>query len=173
MVKDPKTGAVSKVIVAKDDVIRCVRRSSERSSFDCCVQTIYFSLLVKISHNTQLSTLLKIRSAFPQWPPAQTTGGNASQNSDGAAAVLLMRRSKAKQLGLKILGKHIATSVVGVPPRIMGIGPAYAVPAVLKLAGIQKDDVDLFEVRQASFFLIFPLHDVRRFNPLCFDHPDK
>lgn len=99
------------------------------------------------SHGTQLETLSKIRSAFPQWAPSQTTGGNASQNSDGAALVLLMRRSKAEELGLKILAKYVTTSVVGVPPRVMGIGPSVAIPAVLESVGIKKEDVDLFEVR--------------------------
>lgn len=98
-------------------------------------------------HGTELPTLLKIRSAFPQWPPSQTTGGNASQNSDGAAAVLLMRRDKAEELGLRIIAKFVTTAVVGVPPRVMGIGPAYAIPAVLKATGLTKEDVDLFEVR--------------------------
>ena len=121
--RDPKTGeVVGKVLVTTDDVIR---------------------------HGTTLPTLLKIRSAFPRWAPSQTTGGNASQNSDGGAAVLLMRRSKAQELGLKILGKHVGTATVGVPPRVMGIGPVYAIPAVLKQVGITKEDVDLFEINEA------------------------
>jgi len=62
-----------------------------------------------VRHGTELTALLKIRSAFPQWAPSHTTGGNASQNSDGAAAVLLMKRSKAEEFGLKILGKYVAT----------------------------------------------------------------
>lgn len=69
-----------------------------------------------------------------------------AQITDGAAAVLLMRRSKAQELGLQILGKHIATSVAGLPPRIMGIGPVFAIPKVLKRAGITLADVDLIEV---------------------------
>jgi len=120
--KDPETGSTSRVTVTKDDVIR---------------------------HGTELAALLKIRSAFPQWAPSHTTGGNASQNSDGAAAVLLMKRSKAEEFGLKILGKYVATSVVGVPPRVMGIGPAFAIPAVLKHVGIRVEDVDLFEINEA------------------------
>lgn len=55
--------------------------------------------------------------------------------SDGAAAVLLARRSKAEELGLPILGVLRAYAVVGVPPDIMGIGPAYAIPAALQQAG--------------------------------------
>ena len=63
----------------------------------------------------------KIRAAFPQWGNGTTTGGNASQITDGAAGVLLMKRSKADALGLQPLAKHVATSVAGLAPRIMGI----------------------------------------------------
>jgi acetyl-CoA acyltransferase 1 len=58
-----------------------------------------------------------------------------------------MTRRKADELGLKILAKHVSTAVSGLPPRIMGIGPAFAIPKVLKLAGITIQDVDLFEVQ--------------------------
>ena len=62
---------------------------------------------------TTAEALGKIRPAFPQWGNGTTTGGNASQVTDGAAAVVLMRRSKAKELGVKILGKYVTTAVVG------------------------------------------------------------
>jgi len=94
--------------------------------------------------------LSKIKPAFPQWEPAQTTGGNASQVTDGGAAVLLMRRSKAEALGLKILGKYVATAVCGLEPRIMGIGPSLAIPKVLELTGIKQSEVDLFEINEVS-----------------------
>lgn len=116
---DARTGERSTKVVTKDDGIR---------------------------YGTTQQSLLKIRPAFPQWSPSQTTGGNASQITDGAAAVLLMKRSKAEELGLKVLGKHVTTAVTGVAPRIMGVGPAYAIPIALANAGITKDDVDLFEV---------------------------
>lgn len=61
--------------------------------------------------------------------------GNSSQVSDGAAAVLLARRAKAEELGLPILGVLRSYAVVGVPPDVMGIGPAYAIPAALQKAG--------------------------------------
>ncbi|KIP12054.1 hypothetical protein PHLGIDRAFT_27649 [Phlebiopsis gigantea 11061_1 CR5-6] len=121
-VVDPKTGEHSTKVVTKDDGIR---------------------------YGTTKESLGKIRPAFPQWAPGQTTGGNASQITDGAAAVLLMKRSKAEQLGLKIIGKHVTTAVTGVPPRVMGVGPAFAIPMALKFAGITKDDVDLFEINEA------------------------
>lgn len=79
----------------------------------------------------------------------QCRSGNASQISDGAAAVVLARRSVAKRLGLPILGKYVAAAVVGVPPRIMGVGPAYAIPKVLAKAGLSKDDVDFYEINEA------------------------
>ena len=75
--------------------------------------------------------------------------GSASQVSDGAAAVLLARRSVAKRLGLPIVGKFVGAAVVGVPPRIMGVGPAYAIPKVLEKAGLTKEDVDFFEINEA------------------------
>ncbi|OJT02742.1 3-ketoacyl-CoA thiolase B, peroxisomal [Trametes pubescens] len=100
-----------------------------------------------IRYGTTKESLLKIRPAFPQWGRGQTTGGNASQITDGAAAVLLMTRRKAEQLGLKILAKHVTTSVCGVAPRVMGIGPSVAIPKVLEATGLSKEDVDLFEVK--------------------------
>jgi acetyl-CoA acetyltransferase len=73
----------------------------------------------------------------------------AVQLTDGAAAVLLMRRSKANELGLTIIAKHIATATAGLPPRVMGIGPAFAIPKVLKRCGLTIDDCDLIEVNEA------------------------
>ncbi|BGP54159.1 hypothetical protein JCM8202v2_001736 [Rhodotorula sphaerocarpa] len=102
-----------------------------------------------IRPGTTKEKLGKIRAAFPQWGNGQTTGGNASQITDGVAGVLLMTRRKAEELGLEILGKHVATSVAGLAPRIMGIGPAFAIPKVLERCQISKDDVDLFEVNEA------------------------
>ena len=84
-----------------------------------------------------------------QFPYPNISLGNASQISDGAAAVLLARRSVAKRLGLPILGKFVAASVIGVPPRIMGIGPAYAIPKVLARTGLSKEDICFFEINEA------------------------
>ncbi|KAG8216624.1 3-ketoacyl-CoA thiolase B [Butyriboletus roseoflavus] len=101
-----------------------------------------------IRYGTTKESLLKVRSAFPQWGQGRTTGGNASQITDGAAAVMMMTRRKAEVLGLTILGKHVSTAVAGVPPRVMGVGPAFAIPVVLKNTGLDIADVDLFEVYQ-------------------------
>lgn len=102
-----------------------------------------------IRYGTTVNALSKIRSAFPQWGNGTTTGGNASQITDGAAAVLVMTRREAERRNLPILGRHITTAVTGVPPRIMGIGPVYAIPQALKDAGLKLHDVDLFEINEA------------------------
>ncbi|KAG8762611.1 hypothetical protein FRC11_008509 [Ceratobasidium sp. 423] len=102
-----------------------------------------------IRHDTNPASLGKIRSAFPQWGGGKTTGGNASQITDGAAAVLLMRRKKAEELGLPVLAKYVTTSVAGLAPRIMGIGPTYAIPMALEQTGLTVADVDLFEINEA------------------------
>ncbi|KAF9914541.1 hypothetical protein BX616_008085 [Lobosporangium transversale] len=91
--------------------------------------------------------LSKLKPVFKK--DGSTTAGNASQVSDGAAAVVLMRRSKAQELGCTILARWCGARVVGCPPRIMGIGPAVAIPAVLKDVGLQVDDVDIYELNEA------------------------
>ncbi|KAE9400289.1 acetyl-CoA acetyl transferase [Gymnopus androsaceus JB14] len=92
-------------------------------------------------------SLSKLKPAFSK--TGSTHAGNASQVSDGAAAVLLARRSVAKKLGLPIVGKFVAAQAVGVPPRIMGVGPAYAIPHVLKKTGLSLSDIDFFEINEA------------------------
>jgi len=77
------------------------------------------------------------------------TAGTASQVSDGAAAVLLMRRSKAEELGVKPMGVFRGAKVVGVDPDVMGIGPAEAIPAALEAAGLTINDIDIFEINEA------------------------
>ncbi len=97
--------------------------------------------------DTTLEGLAKLRPAFAT--DGTTTAGNASQMSDGAAATLVMAREKAEALGLKPMARLVAYAVVGVPPEIMGIGPAKAIPAVLDKAGLSLDDIDLFEINEA------------------------
>ncbi|KAF8624195.1 hypothetical protein AX17_007184 [Amanita inopinata Kibby_2008] len=92
-------------------------------------------------------SLAKLKPAFAK--DGSTHAGNASQVSDGAAAVLLMRRSVAKRLGLPVLGKYVTGVTVGVPPRVMGIGPAFAIPRALEKTGLRKEDVDFYEINEA------------------------
>lgn len=102
-----------------------------------------------IRQGTTKESLAKVRPAFPQWQPGNTTGGNASQITDGGAFVLMMTRRKAQELGLPILLKHVATVQSGLAPRIMGIGPSLAIPLLCKRLGIQQSDVDMFEINEA------------------------
>jgi acetyl-CoA acyltransferase 1 len=117
---DPKTEEEKTITVSRDDGIR---------------------------EGITAESLSKIRPAFSK--DGSIHAGNASQISDGAAAVLLMKRSTAEKLGQTIIGRYVAASVVGVPPLLMGIGPWKAIPVALKKAGITKDDVDIFEINEA------------------------
>ena len=74
------------------------------------------------------------------------TAGNASQTSDGAAAAVLMDSARAKELGLQPLARLVAYAVAGCLPEEMGVGPIYAVPKALKLAGLTLDQIDLIEL---------------------------
>lgn len=78
-------------------------------------------------------------SAYQSNTHTRSVSGNSSQVSDGAAAVLIGRRSAVEALGLPVLGVLRASAVVGVPPDIMGIGPAFAIPAALEQAGEISD----------------------------------
>jgi acetyl-CoA acyltransferase len=97
--------------------------------------------------DSTLAALAKLRPAFKLG--GSVTAGNSSQMSDGAAAVLVMSRHKAEELGLQPLARFVAYAVGGVPPELMGIGPIAAVPKVLALAGLTVDDLDLIELNEA------------------------
>ncbi|PIA36161.1 hypothetical protein AQUCO_03400223v1 [Aquilegia coerulea] len=117
---DPKTGEEKPITVSVDDGIR---------------------------PNTTVADLAKLRAVFKK--DGTTTAGNSSQVSDGAGAVLLMKRSLAMQKGLPILGVFRSFAAVGVDPAVMGVGPAVAIPAAVKSAGLEIEDIDLFEINEA------------------------
>src|SRR5205807_6828112 len=77
------------------------------------------------------------------------TAGNASQMSDGAAAVIVMSDEKAQSMGLRPLARFVAYATAGVPPEVMGIGPVEAIPKVLKLAGLKLENIDIIELNEA------------------------
>ena len=77
------------------------------------------------------------------------TAGNSSQTSDGAAFVLVMSEKMIKELGIEPIARLKSYSVVGVEPRIMGIGPVDAIPKALKQAGLTMNDINLFELNEA------------------------
>ncbi|KAL6503549.1 3-ketoacyl-CoA thiolase 2, peroxisomal [Orobanche gracilis] len=100
-----------------------------------------------IRPNTSVADLAKLKAVFKK--DGSTTAGNSSQVSDGAGAVLLMKRGVAMQKGLPILGVFRSFVAVGVDPAIMGIGPAVAIPAAVKSAGLELGDIDIFEINEA------------------------
>src|SRR5712671_2469574 len=77
------------------------------------------------------------------------TAGNSSQMSDGAAAAVVMSSERAQQLNIKPLARFVAFATAGYKPEEMGLGPVFAIPKVLKLAGLQLDDIDVFELNEA------------------------
>lgn len=83
---------------------------------------------------TTVAGLGKLKAAFQKG--GSTTAGNSSQVTDGAAAILMCRRDIATKLGCKIYGRISSYAVAGVPPKVMGIGPAFAIPAALEKAGL-------------------------------------
>lgn len=97
--------------------------------------------------DTSPEGLAKLKPAFKI--KGSVTAGNASQRSDGAAAVVVMERERAEQLGLKPLARYIGFAVAGVRPEVMGIGPIEAIPKVLKLTGLSLSDIDLIELNEA------------------------
>jgi acetyl-CoA acyltransferase 1 len=102
-----------------------------------------------IRANISLESLAKLKPAFKEG--GTSTAGNSSQVSDGAAATLLLRRSTATELGLSgnIIGKFVAATTVGCAPDEMGIGPALAIPKLLREVGLEKEDVHRWEINEA------------------------
>ena len=110
-------------------------------------RSVQFTTDEGVREGTTTAVLSKLRPAFSM--TGTVTAGNASQTSDGAAAVLLMDREKAEAEGFKPLLKFRSFAVAGVPPEIMGIGPVEAIPKALKLAGLSLSDIGLFELNEA------------------------
>jgi acetyl-CoA acyltransferase len=97
--------------------------------------------------DTSAEALAKLKPAFMLG--GTVTAGNSSPRSDGAAAVVVMERERAGQLGLTPLARFVGFAAGGVGPDVMGIGPLVAIPKVLKLTGLQLDDIDLVELNEA------------------------
>ncbi|HWL23210.1 MAG TPA: acetyl-CoA C-acetyltransferase [Ureibacillus sp.] len=110
-------------------------------------KTFIFDTDEGVRAETSMEGLAKLRPAFHV--KGSVTAGNSSQTSDGAAAVLVMDREEAEAQGLKPIAKFLGFAVGGVPPEVMGIGPIEAVPKALKIAGLTKDDIDLWELNEA------------------------
>jgi acetyl-CoA acyltransferase len=97
--------------------------------------------------DTSVEALGKLKPAFHA--RGVVTAGNSSQMSDGAAAAVVMSADRARRLRLKPLARFVAYATAGVPPEEMGIGPVYAIPKALKIAGLKADQIDVIELNEA------------------------
>ncbi|MGD6804679.1 acetyl-CoA C-acetyltransferase [Rossellomorea vietnamensis] len=129
-------------IVPVDVVMRSVNSQNK-----VVEKNITFSKDEGVRPGTNQEVLSKLRPVFNV--KGSVTAGNSSQTSDGAAAVMVMDREKADSLGLAPMAKFRSFAVAGVPPEIMGVGPVEAIPKALKMAGLQLEDIGLFELNEA------------------------
>ncbi|HRH83670.1 MAG TPA: acetyl-CoA C-acyltransferase [Bacteroidia bacterium] len=98
----------------------------------------------------QDTTIEKLNSLKPVFDAKGTvTAGNSSQTSDGASFVLVVSEKMLKTLNVKPLARFVSYAVCAIEPRIMGVGPVYAIPSVLKRAGLKQDDIELIELNEA------------------------
>jgi acetyl-CoA acyltransferase len=97
--------------------------------------------------DTSLEALAKLKPVFHA--KGSVTAGNSSQMSDGAAAAVVMSRARADALGIQPMARFIAFAYAGCDPEEMGIGPIYAIPKVLKMAGLSPEDIGVFELNEA------------------------
>ncbi|GAB3043000.1 thiolase family protein [Virgibacillus ainsalahensis] len=97
--------------------------------------------------NTTLEALAKLKPSFEK--EGTVTAGNASGLNDGGAAVVLMKKEKASELGLSPMAEIVDWTVAGLDPTIMGMGPAYAIRKLLNKQGMEKEDIDLYDINEA------------------------
>lgn len=97
--------------------------------------------------DTSMEALGTLKPAFHV--KGVTTAGNSSQMSDGAAAAVVMSAERARELGIKPLVRYVAFATAGYKPEEMGVGPVYAIPKALKIAGLQLSDIDVIELNEA------------------------
>ena len=100
-----------------------------------------------VRRDTTIEALSQLKPAFHA--KGTITAGNASQMSDGAAAVVIMSDERAKKLGLRPMARFVAYATAGCPPEEMGIGPVFAIPKALKLAGLDLNQIDVIELNEA------------------------
>jgi len=100
-----------------------------------------------VRRDSSIEGLQKLKPAFHV--KGTITAGNASQMSDGAAAAIVMSDARAKELGAKPLARFVAYATAGCPPEEMGIGPVFAIPKALRIAGLTLKDIDVIELNEA------------------------
>lgn len=110
-------------------------------------QEIVFAIDEGPRTDTTVEALAALKPAFHM--KGTVTAGNSSQMSDGAAAAVVMSATRAQQLGIKPLARYIAFATAGYKPEEMGLGPVFAIPKALKMAGLTLSDIDVFELNEA------------------------
>jgi acetyl-CoA C-acetyltransferase len=154
--------------VSRDEMDRFAQRSQERAV--TAQQSGFFAreispytkddgTVVELDDGPRpSSTLEKLQSLEPAFKPGgKVTAGNSCPLNDGAAAVVVMSDERARQLGVEPQARIVASSVSGVAPEIMGVGPIEAVRKVLKQAGMSLDDIDVMELNEAFAAQVLPV----------------
>lgn len=131
----------------KDEIIPIQVNSVEYTNAGPKVHTNIFDQDEFIRPDTAMEALAKLRTVFKA--DGTVTAGTSAPLSDGAGFVVLMSGDKVKELGVTPIARFVGYKAVGVDPKIMGIGPAYAIPEVLSLSNLSVEDIDLIELNEA------------------------
>lgn len=131
----------------KDEIIPIQVNSVEYTNAGPKVHTNIFDQDEFIRPDTTIEALAKLRTVFKA--DGTVTAGTSAPLSDGAGFVVLMSGDKVKKLGVTPIARFVGYKAVGVDPKIMGIGPAYAIPEVLSLSNLSVEDIDLIELNEA------------------------
>ncbi|MET1418942.1 thiolase family protein [Staphylococcus aureus] len=131
----------------KDEIIPIQVNSVEYTNAGPKVHTNIFDQDEFIRPDTTMEALAKLRTVFTA--DGTVTAGTSAPLSDGAGFVVLMSGDKVKELGVTPIARFVGFKAVGVDPKIMGIGPAYAIPEVLSLSNLSVEDIDLIELNEA------------------------
>ncbi|HDH7044586.1 TPA: thiolase family protein [Staphylococcus aureus] len=131
----------------KDEIIPIRVNSVEYTNAGPKVHTNIFDQDEFIRPDTTMEALAKLRTVFKA--DCTVTAGTSAPLSDGAGFVVLMSGDKVKELGVTPIARFVGYKAVGVDPKIMGIGPAYAIPEVLSLSNLSVEDIDLIELNEA------------------------
>ncbi|HAR3959820.1 TPA: thiolase family protein [Staphylococcus aureus] len=131
----------------KDEIIPIRVNSVEYTNAGPKVHTNIFDQDEFIRPDTTMEALAKLSTVFKA--DGTVTAGTSAPLSDGAGFVVLMSGDKVKELGVTPIARFVGYKAVGVDPKIMGIGPAYAIPEVLSLSNLSVEDIDLIELNEA------------------------
>lgn len=132
----------------KEEVIPILAKVKEvKEDGTVIVKEVVFDTDEGVRYDASLEGMAGLKSVFKA--NGTVTAGNASQTSDGAAALVLMSRERAEKMKVKPMAVFRSFAVAGVPPEVMGIGPAFAVPKALKQAGLTLKDIGLVELNEA------------------------